>query len=280
MHNEHQQIASESEYCVYVPGTLARRLYLYPLSAGYFYYSAGYRLFRRSFDSFLIMYIARGSCDGYVGSSSFHAEAGDFVLLDCYRPHSYGSTESWEASWLHFDGVLAREYFEEIHSRSGMIVHPSEPDDCIRLLGEIRRAFRAGNPVSEAALSRDITDLLNRLLVPATGNRDVSAPTDAISSTVAYINRHYQEPLSLHDMAEAAGFSPYHFIRIFAEATGFTPHQYVLNTRIAAARFLLHSTDLPVKDIAFRTGFVSESSFCTAFKKWEGVTPSQYRQRT
>lgn len=74
-----------------------------------------------------------------------------------------------------------------------------------------------------------------------------------------------------------AGLSPYYFLRLFASETGFTPHQYLINTRINAAKFLLRSPDIPVKDISVRTGFTSESTFCTCFKKNEGMTPGQYR---
>ena len=48
------------------------------------------------------------------GDSMCRAREGEFVLLDCYRPHQYGSRGEWEASWLHFDGSLAREYYQEI----------------------------------------------------------------------------------------------------------------------------------------------------------------------
>ncbi|MDD6066449.1 MAG: helix-turn-helix domain-containing protein [Firmicutes bacterium] len=41
----------------------------------------------------------------------------------------------------------------------------------------------------------------------------------------------------------------------------------------------MKTPELSIKDIAFRTGFHSESSFCTSFKKYENVTPSQYRKR-
>nr|WP_246367099.1 helix-turn-helix transcriptional regulator [Paraliobacillus salinarum] len=68
-------------------------------------------------------------------------------------------------------------------------------------------------------------------------------------------------------------------MRTFTKETGVTPYQYVMNTRIAAARFLLKASDASIKDIAFSTGFQSESSFCTCFKKIEQLTPSQYRKQ-
>ncbi|WP_425501862.1 helix-turn-helix domain-containing protein [Paraliobacillus salinarum] len=83
----------------------------------------------------------------------------------------------------------------------------------------------------------------------------------------------------METLAKKANSSTYHFIRTFTKETGVTPYQYVMNTRIAAARFLLKASDASIKDIAFSTGFQSESSFCTCFKKIEQLTPSQYRKQ-
>ena len=103
MRSQEAKVLPESDYYVYAPSALAARLYLYPASVGYFYYDAGYRIRRNRFDSFLIMYIAKGSCSVSIPGKSFTARAGQFVLLDCYQPHSYGSAEPWDALWLHFD---------------------------------------------------------------------------------------------------------------------------------------------------------------------------------
>ena len=307
MHPNDSKIDPRSDYYVYVPGNLARRLYLYPLTAGESHYLPGYRISRSSFDSFLIMYISAGNCDISADGEVFHASAGQTVLLDCYRSHAYGNSGAWSAVWLHFDGILARTYFREITERSGIVLnmaltpgqscpepsHPAPPQtdashpDASRLdspiytaLQDICNVFRQGLAVSEPDMSRRITAMLDSLLTFASRTvPDGSLPScsDTIADCIAYISDHFQEQISLDDMAQKAGFSPYHFTRIFACTTGLTPHQYLISTRIRAAAFLLKSTDLPVREIAFATGFSSESGFCTTFKKWEGMTPSRYR---
>lgn len=96
------KVSPQSDYYVYTPSALARKLYLYPLLTGYFIYEPSYFIERNHFDNFLIMYIAKGTCTVSAGSQSCTASAGQFVLLDCYHPHSYGSEDSWEAVWLPF----------------------------------------------------------------------------------------------------------------------------------------------------------------------------------
>ena len=101
--------------------------------------------------------------------------------------------------------------------------------------------------------------------------RKSSSQPSAIVDSIAYINEHFQEQISLNHLAEMANLSLYHFTRSFAKETGFTPHQYLINARVAAAKFMLKSSEIPVKDIGYSAGFHSESSFCTTFKKWVGV---------
>ena len=59
-----------SDFYVYTPSAMASGIFLYPMSTGYFRYRPGYRLRRSSFDSFLIMYMKKGSCQRKIGRAS------------------------------------------------------------------------------------------------------------------------------------------------------------------------------------------------------------------
>ena len=80
-------------------------------------------------------------------------------------------------------------------------------------------------------------------------------------------------------IAKNANLSPFYFTRVFTAETGFTPHQYLIATRLNSAKFLLKTPGISIKEIAFASGFNSESSFCSTFRKWENMTPSEYRTR-
>lgn len=272
------KVSPQSDYYVYTPSALARKLYLYPLLTGYFIYEPGYFIERNHFDNFLIMYISKGTCTVSAGSQSYTASAGQFVLLDCYHPHSYGSEDSWEAVWLHFDGPLARAYHDEILSECGPVIAPAHPEVPGGLLSRIYEIFRTSSPLEEHALSDYITRILNSLLFSGQSKKRSALRTSSITDTITYINEHFHESLTLTTLAKQANVSPYHFTRIFAKETGMTPHHYLIATRISAAKFLLKSSGTSIKEIAFRTGFQSETSFCNTFKKWEGCTPGQYRE--
>jgi AraC-like DNA-binding protein len=87
----------------------------------------------------------------------------------------------------------------------------------------------------------------------------------------------YFEPLTVADLAAAAGLSPAHFSKRFKAAFGEAPHQYLLTRRLERAAALLRATDWTVADICFAVGAESVGSFTTSFRRVFGVAPLAYR---
>jgi AraC family transcriptional regulator len=84
---------------------------------------------------------------------------------------------------------------------------------------------------------------------------------------------------SVTEIADMCGISSAHLRRAFKHTTGMTLHDYVTNSRLRKAQALLLDTDLPLKEVAFRLGFASCSTFSSTFRRESGETPSGYRQR-
>ena len=98
-----------------------------------------------------------------------------------------------------------------------------------------------------------------------------------LSSVCAYLAEHFTEEMSLEDIASYAGYSKFHFARIFSEYTGETFYQYLQQKRIGLAQTLLSNPLLSITDIAYQSGFASSTAFTRAFRKSTGYTPSQFR---
>lgn len=101
-----------------------------------------------------------------------------------------------------------------------------------------------------------------------------------IDGVVAYIHQHIHEPLSLSRLAGYAGYSPYHFTRIFKERIGLSPLYYVSSIRLQKAKELLLHTNLSVRDIGLEIGQQSLGTFTTRFTERVGMTPSDFRNST
>jgi AraC family transcriptional regulator len=94
-----------------------------------------------------------------------------------------------------------------------------------------------------------------------------------------YIEYHLGQTLSIEELACAAGFSKYHFSRIFQGIIHEPLAHYVNRIRMENALFLLaHRTDKNMTDIAFELGFSDSAVFSRAFKNYYGVSPKEYRK--
>lgn len=80
-------------------------------------------------------------------------------------------------------------------------------------------------------------------------------------------------------LARVSGTSAAHFARSFRDAFGTPPHRYLLTRRVERAAALLRDTDLPITEIAFRTGWASQGTFGRTFRDVTGESPGALRKR-
>ena len=137
----------------------------------------------------------------------------------------------------------------------------------------------AGQLYAEALTEALVVHVLRRyaasqaVLSAATGG----LPPYKLRRTLAYIQAHLAEKLSLTTLAAVAQMSPSHFAHLFKHATGLAPHQYVLRCRMEHAKRLLASTDLALMDIVHQVGCADHSHFTALFRKHVTMTPKAYR---
>jgi AraC family transcriptional regulator len=102
--------------------------------------------------------------------------------------------------------------------------------------------------------------------------------SESIAAVKKYIEDHLTESLNLGTLAQAAGFSVYHFSRIFYAYAGVPVMKYVKAKRLEKAVYLLENTGYGVSEIAHRCGFNSISSFNALFKQRYGKSPKDFRE--
>lgn len=109
--------------------------------------------------------------------------------------------------------------------------------------------------------------------------RPVPGPDDSgTSATRAWLLERLAEPVTLEQMAEHAGTSVRTFTRRFRDETGTSPMDWLLQQRLAHARHLLETTDLPIDAVAERSGLSTASSLRKHLRHRLGTSPATYRR--
>ena len=111
------------------------------------------------------------------------------------------------------------------------------------------------------------------------GGKDSCASKKKVQEAIQYIETHYDQPISLGEVAEHVDLTPAYFSKIFKEETGITFVRWLNRYRIGKAKTLLKETRLKTYEIAERVGFSDYKYFMNLFKKHEGFTPREYRNR-
>ena len=105
-----------------------------------------------------------------------------------------------------------------------------------------------------------------------------SAGRRPITALTRYLQQHLAEEVSLGVLAEEFHLSPQYISQLFKSEIGVNFLTYLTNLRMERAKKLLLSTALPVSEVAEQSGYGDYRVFTKAFKKSEGITPSQYRR--
>lgn len=103
-------------------------------------------------------------------------------------------------------------------------------------------------------------------------------PGDAAVQAAAFLRRHAGERITLADVGDAVGYSPFHLGRMFTAELRMSPMRYLACHRFHLAKQLLLNESLPVVDVCHEVGFSSPGTFIRRFRAEVGVSPQALRQ--
>jgi len=110
-----------------------------------------------------------------------------------------------------------------------------------------------------------------------TNNQKQHKYIDKLLQVCNYMNKHCTEDIQVEDLAKLAGFSKFHFMRLFKQFMGMSYYDYLNQHRIMHAETLLIDPNLSVMEIAMSSGFGSLPTFNRVFKKYKKCTPTEYK---
>ncbi len=143
-------------------------------------------------------------------------------------------------------------------------------------LSDLADAMRKAISLEE--LIRYITDALSIIFSLEDYNVSQTAFSPEIAQAVDYIQANYSRKISLTSVSDHVGLSSSYLCRIFKEETGLSMNTYINNLRMSKAGELLSDKNSYIKEVAMSVGFEDQLYFSRLFKRYYGVTPSEYRK--
>lgn len=206
------------------------------------------------------------------------------ILLSSYTPHKYfPNRTSYIDDYLHFAVKDRNSFLNELIFPLNTPIQISN-NSCISDL--LKQIQTEDNP--ENKYSSKITDLLINLLMIKLGeqwdqlnqnNSNIPHYSDLLAVRKQILNSP-DRVWKIEELAEQAHLSQAYFQVMYKKAFGITCITDVINTKIAQAKILLTSTDLPVKDVAQELGYNEVFHFIRQFKRSTGLTPGAFRKKT
>lgn len=233
----------------------------------------GYNLYQ-------IIFCTNGKGILKLNQQEYEITAGTYFYLKPDEPHEYYKlTECWATSWILFDG-------ENIHNFLSKLGFSSSKIGSFKSNGNIKNIFEdimiilKGNDSFKGFIA---SNLLYRLFIELyrSSNQETglykTQDTAIIEPVINYINMHFSEDISLESLAKIVNITPQHLCKVFKERLYMRPFEYIAKRRIQESKKLLINGNLTIKDIGEIVGYKDNSYFCAMFKKYELISPSDFR---
>lgn len=287
MKTNEKGVRQESEVFFTTPSDTAVELMYYITRCGHYYCSTQYAFSSTSKigkhpqrQTMLMIYIQSGSLSLILDGNTYRAGTNQLVFIDCLLPHEYWADEDTEFYWIHIDGVNTRDFYKKITAERGIVFTAVKSSAFQNKFKEIIESCTPTAGVPEVIRSQSIYQLLCMAYTAHAATALNTESDSIIDKAVNYMETHLFEDLTINKIAEYIGMSSSHFSRQFKEATNYSPHEYIIMKRLDHAQWLLYATDLSIKEIAFQTGYNSETNFIVSFRKKMGFSPSRFRKLT
>jgi AraC-like DNA-binding protein len=227
----------------------------------------------------LVIFVLKGHLHIEIEESNYIAKAGQIILIDCNKSHTYYCDKYCDFIFMHFSGNNSMEITNHlIYQNHGPLFDSDEVLTLFNELDTLITLIDHKRIISEVALSQVVYKCICILQssneVFTTRSSDV---TKIITQAIYYIKNHITEMIRLSDLAEHVNMSSYYFAHIFKNEMKIPPIEYIAQMKINYSKTQLTTTNSSIQEISDYLGYSSCSSFINAFRSRVGISPKRYR---
>lgn len=265
------------------PSAYARKHYLFVQEVGTLQSLEPHVSKRQNLNSFLFFIVMDGEGTLFYENTKHRICAGDCVWIDCTRPyfHESSAEHPWSLKWVHFNGNGAKSFYETYLAKGNFYVfHPRSILPFTEALDQLYLCQQNKSSLMELSANKGITDIITLCFTENESLKqgEFSIP-DKIQQVHTYLTEHYDEKISLEDLAERFFISKFHLSREYKKIYGNTIGNELTYQRISHAKSMLRFSDDSIDTIALKCGFQDSGYFIKVFKKAENMTPLEYRKK-
>lgn len=205
-----------------------------------------------------------------------------YIFLPSFYPHEYIPDETkWDMRWVVFDGYACGQIFSELCMNKPMIVK-SVSSTMQKLYDKMFVALKTdkvyGNYTCAGLVYQYILEFHS--LASDSTEKSKADKSNILMPALNYIEDNFRNDFPISVLAEVSGVSQQYLCRIFNQTMNIRPNEYITCRRLQEAKAMLAETTLSVREVCMSSGFSDASYFSTVFKRYEGITPAEYRKKT
>ncbi|NLK04381.1 MAG: AraC family transcriptional regulator [Clostridiales bacterium] len=229
-----------------------------------------------------------------IGKTTYHLQEGDILIIPPGELHELVAPSDGSRWILLFDYSLISSLkgitniFTVLNQpRLITIRNTNKTNEMLRtIFDEITLEYNSDNTLKEIAIYSLIIKMFVVLgrkymntenIFPDVKLNKQKEYIEKFNLIFDYINENYMEDISLDTIADVAGFSKFHFSRLFKQFTNISFYDYLNQRRVKEAEKLLLNPNLSITEVAMRSGFSSISTFNRVFKSFKECTPTEFK---
>lgn len=223
--------------------------------------------------------VISGSIQHTLHNTSQLCGPGSAHIISYYDFHGFTVLEDAEIFVIQFVNNFLPTELSQYLSTNSLFYHFSE-NELSDTKAQVEKIYEKQNSTfhfRDLYIKSVLSELILLILEKVAPKRTIATPLP-IQQIIAYIADHYLEKIALEDIAKEFSYYPNYIGKLLKKQTGYNFNEYLNLLRLKHACNLLQNSSLPIKEIAFQSGYHSVEYFSYSFKKFLHTSPKEYKQ--
>jgi len=231
---------------------------------------------------FVVHLIIAGQGTLETNHATYKLKKGDMFFINPHElPHYYPDPKDpWTYVWLGFGGVNAPNYLDRAGvTQKTPILHDDEEQTARHLLETIYFSYSEHGFLDLNALGVAYQFMATIARIGRKNEATLNVAHRHFNRAKQFIYNNYEFEITIEDIANNVGITPNYLSSIFQSIIGISTKQFLISVRMERAKQLLLISNDPIKEIGQKIGIKNALYFSSAFKKYSGYSPEQYRKK-